>query len=111
MNKDLLKQLDKLAMDNYSEFGFSTCSAEEQHELLQIISQTISEEAWNDNAPTLFTGEELTNKLDMLQIAEDLQNHLVFDHSYTSYLTISLVIINIIATIYLFYKLNTITNG
>ncbi len=64
----------------------------------------------NDSIP-VFTGEYLNSKLASMQIAEDLQNHLVFDHSYTDYITISLVIINIIATMYLFYKLNTITNG
>ena len=64
----------------------------------------------NDSIP-VFTGEYLNSKLASMQIAEDLQNHLVFDHSYTDYITISLVIINIIVTMYLFYKLNTITNG
>ena len=59
----------------------------------------------------VFTGEYINSKLASMQIAEDLQNHLVFDHSYTDYLTISLVIINIIATIYLFHKLNTKSNG
>ena len=64
----------------------------------------------NDSIP-VFTGEYLNSKLASMQITEDLQNHLVFDHSYTDYITISLVIINIIATMYLFYKLNTTTNG
>ena len=64
----------------------------------------------NDSIP-VFTGEYLNSKLASMQIAEDLQNHLVFDHSYTDYLTISLVVINIIATIYLFHKLNTNKNG
>ena len=59
----------------------------------------------------VFTGEYINSKLASMQIAEDLQNHLVFDHSYTDYLTISLVVINIIATIYLFHKLNTNKNG
>ena len=37
----------------------------------------------NDSIPT-FTGEYLNSKLASLQIAEDLQNHLVkYDHSYT----------------------------
>ena len=64
----------------------------------------------NDSIP-MFTGEYINSKLASMKIAEDLQNHIVFDHSYTDYITISLVIINIIATMYLFYKLNTITNG
>jgi len=64
----------------------------------------------NDSIP-VFTGEYINSKLASMQIAEDLQNHLVFDHSYTDYTTTSLVIINIIATMYLFYKLNTNKNG
>ena len=64
----------------------------------------------NDSIP-VFTGEYLNSKLASMQIAEDLQNHLVFDHSYTDYITTSLVVINIIATMYLFYKLNTNKNG
>ena len=64
----------------------------------------------NDSIPT-FTGEYLNSKLASLQIAEDLQNHLVYDHSYTDYITISLVVVNLIATAYIFYKLNTKNNG
>jgi len=64
----------------------------------------------NDSIPT-FTGEYLNSKLASLQIAEDLQNHLVYDHSYTDYITISLVVVNLIATAYIFYKLNTKSNG
>ena len=64
----------------------------------------------NDSIP-IFTGEYINSKLASMQIAEDLQNHLVYDHSYTDYITISLVIINLIATAYIFYKLNTNKNG
>ena len=64
----------------------------------------------NDSIPT-FTGEYLNSKLASMQIAEDLQNHLVYDHSYTDYITISLVVVNLIATAYIFYKLNTKSNG
>jgi hypothetical protein len=64
----------------------------------------------NDNI-AVFTGEYINSKLASMQIAEDLQNHLVYNHSYTDHITISLVVINIIATIYLFHKLNTNKNG
>ena len=63
----------------------------------------------NDSIPT-FTGEYLNNKLASLQIAEDLQNHLVYDHSYTDNLSLILVTINLALTLYLYYKLNTTTN-
>ena len=64
----------------------------------------------NDSIPT-FTGEYLNSKLASLQIAEDLQNHLVYDHSYTDYINLSITVINLALVLYLYYKLNTNTNG
>ena len=64
----------------------------------------------NDSIPT-FTGEYLNSKIASLQIAEDLQNHLVYDHSYTDYINLSITVINLALVLYLYYKLNTITNG
>ena len=63
----------------------------------------------NDSIPT-FTGEYLNSKLASLQIAEDLQNHLVYDHSYTDYINLSITVINLALVLYLYYKLNTNTN-
>ena len=63
----------------------------------------------NDSIP-VFTGEYINNKLALLQIAEDLQNHIVYDHSYTDNLSLILVTINLALTLYLYYKLNTTTN-
>ena len=63
----------------------------------------------NDSIP-IFTGEYLNSKLASLQIAEDLQNHLVYDHSYTDNLSLILVTINLALTLYLYYKLNTTNN-
>ena len=45
----------------------------------------------------------LKNKQDQ----DNLQNHLVFDHSYTDYITSSITFLNLALIIYLFYKLNT----
>ena len=64
----------------------------------------------NDSIPA-FTGEYLNSKLASLQIAEDLQNHLVYDHSYTDYINLSITVINLALVLYLYYKLNTNTNG
>ena len=63
----------------------------------------------NDSIP-VFTSEYINNKLASLQIAEDLQNHIVYDHSYTDNLSLILVTINLALTLYLYYKLNTATN-
>ena len=63
----------------------------------------------NDSIPT-FTGEYLNSKLASLQIAEDLQNHLVYDHSYTDYINLSITVINLALVLYLYYKLNTTNN-
>ena len=64
----------------------------------------------NDSIP-VFTGEYINSKLASMQIAEDLQNHLVFDHSYTDNINLSITIINLLLVIYLLYKLNTKSNG
>ena len=68
---------------------------------------------WNTGEHDLnvFTGAELNNKLEMLQVAEDLQNHLVFDHSYTNNLSIALSVFNLVMIIFILYKLNTKSNG
>ena len=67
---------------------------------------------WNTGEHDLnvFTGAELNNKLEMLQVAEDLQNHLVFDHSYTNNLSIALSVFNLAMIIFILYKLNTNKN-
>jgi len=67
---------------------------------------------WNTGEHDLnvFTGAELNNKLEMLQVAEDLQNHLVFDHSYTNNLSIALSVFNLAMIIFIIYKLNTNKN-
>ena len=59
----------------------------------------------------VFTGEYINSKLASMQIAEDLQNHLVFDHSYTDNINLSITIINLLLVVYLLYKLNTNKNG
>ena len=64
----------------------------------------------NDSIP-VFSGEYINSKLASMQIAEDLQNHLVFDHSYTDYLSIALSVFNLTVIIFILYKLNTKSNG
>ena len=64
----------------------------------------------NDSIP-VFSGEYINSKLASMQIAEDLQNHLVFDHSYTDYLSIALSAFNLTVIIFILYKLNTKSNG
>ena len=64
----------------------------------------------NDSIP-VFTGEYLNSKLASLQIAEDLQNHLVYDHSYTDNIKLCITVLNLILVIYVYYKLNTKSNG
>ena len=58
---------------------------------------------WNTGEQDLnvFTGAELNDKLEMLQVAEDLQNHLVFDHSYTNNLSIALSVFNLVMIIFI----------
>ena len=58
----------------------------------------------------VFTGAELNDALELHTIQTDLQNHLVFDHSYDDYINISITVLNLLLTLYLYYKLNTITN-
>ena len=64
----------------------------------------------NDSIP-VFTGEYLNGKLASLQVAEDLQNHLVYDHSYTDNINLCITVLNLILVIYVYYKLNTKSNG
>ena len=64
----------------------------------------------NDSIP-VFTGEYLNSKLASMQIAEDLQNHLVYDHSYTDNINLCITVLNLILVIYVYYKLNTKSNG
>jgi hypothetical protein len=64
----------------------------------------------NDSIP-VFTGEYLNSKLASLQVAEDLQNHLVYDHSYTDNINLCITVLNLILVIYVYYKLNTKSNG
>ena len=59
----------------------------------------------------VFTGEELNERLEFTQVQEDLQNHLVYDHSYTDNINLSITIINLLLVVYLLYKLNTKSNG
>ena len=68
---------------------------------------------WNTGEQDLnvFTGAELNDKLEMSQVANDLQNHLVFDHSYTDNLSIALSVFNLAMIIFILYKLNTKSNG
>ena len=57
-----------------------------------------------------FTGEQLNERLEFTQVQEDLQNHLVYDHSYTDNINIGVTMLTLILVLYVFYKLNTITN-
>ena len=57
------------------------------------------------------SGEELNERLEFTQVQEDLQNHLVYDHSYTDNINIGVTILNLILVLYVFYKLNTKSNG
>ena len=63
----------------------------------------------NDSIP-VFSGEYINSKLASMQIEEDLQNHLVFDHSYTDNLSIALSVFNLAMIIFILYKLNTNKN-
>ena len=58
-----------------------------------------------------FTGEQLNERLEFTQVQEDLQNHLVYDHSYTDNINISITILNLILVVYILYKQNTKSNG
>ena len=58
----------------------------------------------------VFTGAELNDALELHTIQTDLQNHLVFDHSYTDNINLCITVLNLILVIYVYYKLNTITN-
>ena len=58
-----------------------------------------------------FTGEQLNERLEFTQVQEDLQNHLVYDHTYTDNINLSITIINLLLVVYLLYKLNTKSNG
>ena len=63
----------------------------------------------SDGTP-VFSGEYINSKLASMQIEEDLQNHLVFDHSYTDNLSIALSVFNLAMIIFILYKLNTNKN-
>ena len=63
----------------------------------------------SDGTP-VFSGEYIKSKLASMQIEEDLQNHLVFDHSYTDNLSIALSVFNLAMIIFIIYKLNTNKN-
>ena len=43
----------------------------------------------------VFTGAELNDALELHTIQTDLQNHLVFDHSYNDYINISITVLNL----------------
>ena len=58
-----------------------------------------------------FTGEQLNERLEFTQVQEDLQNHLVYDHSYTDNINIGITMLNLILVLYILYKLNTKSNG
>jgi hypothetical protein len=58
-----------------------------------------------------FTGEQLNERLEFTQVQEDLQNHLVFDHSYTDNINLGVTVLNLVLVMYLLYKLNTKSNG
>ena len=58
-----------------------------------------------------FTGEQLNERLEFTQVQEDLQNHLVYDHSYTDNINIGITILNLILVVYILYKQNTKSNG
>jgi len=57
------------------------------------------------------SGKELNERLEFTQVQEDLQNHLVFDHSYTDNINLGITVLNLVLVIYLLYKLNTKNNG
>ena len=57
------------------------------------------------------SGEQLNERLEFTQVQEDLQNHLVYDHSYTDNINIGVTMLNLILVLYVFYKLNTKSNG
>ena len=57
------------------------------------------------------SGKELNERLEFTQVQEDLQNHLVFDHSYTDNINLGVTVLNLVLVIYLLYKLNTKSNG
>jgi hypothetical protein len=59
----------------------------------------------------VFTGAELNDALELHAIQTDLQNHLVFDHSYTDNINLCITVLNLILVIYVYYKLNTNKNG
>ena len=59
----------------------------------------------------VFTGAELNDALELHTIQTDLQNHLVFDHSYTYNINLCITVLNLILVIYVYYKLNTNKNG
>jgi hypothetical protein len=58
-----------------------------------------------------FTGEQLNERLEFTQVQEDLQNHLVYDHSYTDNINIGVTMLNLILVVYILYKQNTKSNG
>ena len=49
----------------------------------------------NDSIP-VFHRRILNSKLASLQVAEDLQNHLVYDHSYTDNINLCITVLNLI---------------
>ncbi len=55
---------------------------------------------------TIFTGEYLNRKLEIIEIQESIQNHLVYDHSHTFDFSLIITILNLILVIYLIYKQN-----
>ena len=57
------------------------------------------------------SGEQLNERLEFTQVQEDLQNHLVYDHSYTDNINIGITILNLILVLYILYKQNTKSNG
>ena len=57
------------------------------------------------------SGKELNERLEFTQVQEDLQNHLVYDHSYADNINIGVTMLNLILVLYVFYKLNTKSNG
>ena len=59
----------------------------------------------------VFTGAELNDALELHTIKTDLQNHLVFYHSYTDNINLCITVLNLILVIYVYYKLNTNKNG
>ena len=47
------------------------------------------------------SGKELNERLEFTQVQEDLQNHLVFDHSYTDNINLGVTVLNLVLVIYL----------